>query len=119
MWDKTKGIAGADDPRGSASELTDWRDVVTILAASRDKTAVLPSGYPLRIASFTRKGAHLVVEAELFPKVVVPRFFEGGGQTRVANEDGVEISRHLVLLMTNLSSRVTLALNGLAGTAGD
>ncbi len=113
MFNETKGIAGAGELQGSPPELTDLRDIVTILAVSREKSAILPEGYPLRSATFVRKGAHLVVEAELFPKVVVPRFFDGGGQTKIVAENGTEISRHLILLMSNLSSRVAIALNAM------
>jgi hypothetical protein len=119
MSDKTKGKAGAVEFRENARELTDWRDVVTILAVTRGKTAILPEGYPLRSAGFDRKGAHLIVEAELFPKVVVPRFFDSGGPTKIAVENGIEISRHLILLMINLSSRVAFALNLLVESSGD
>ncbi len=119
MSDKTKAVVVADENQGSALDLTDWWDIVTILAVTRGKTAFLPAGYPLRSAIFDRKGAHLVIEAEFFPKVIVPRFFNGGGQTKIAVENGTEISRHLILLMTNLSSRVALALNAMAEIARD
>jgi len=119
MIDNTKGNAGAHEHQSGVPELADWRGVVTILAPSRGTTAILPEGYPLGGATFIRKGAHLVVEAGLFPKAIVPRFFDGGGQTKIAAENGIEISRHLILLMANLSSRVTFALNALAAPGGE
>ncbi|NQV83272.1 MAG: hypothetical protein HQ494_05575 [Rhodospirillales bacterium] len=118
MSDKTEAVTANEGPLGRRSDLTRWQDVVTILATQRGKVAILPKGYPLRSATFSRKGAHLVVEAEHFPQVVVPWFLNGGDQTTVATEDGVEISRHMILLMTNLSSRVALALNALAAPTG-
>jgi hypothetical protein len=119
MTDKTQAITDTPGSHTRGSGLNRWQDVVTILATHRGKSAILPKGYPLRCASFTRKGAHLVVEAEHFPQAFVPRFFDGGGQTTVATEDGLEVSRHIILLMTNLSSRVALALSALAAPGGE
>ena len=114
----TEGTTGTEGSRRRGSGLTRWQNVVTLLAADQDNVAILPGGYPLRSATFTRKGAHLVVEGKHFPQVFVARFFDFGGQTKVATEDGVEIFRHMILLMTNLSSRLALALNALSSPAG-
>ncbi len=96
-----------------------WPEEVTLLATNRGTVAVLPAGYPLRRSSFTRRGGHLIVQAPDCPEIAIPRFFSGGGQTALATEDGVEVSRHMVLLMSNLSSRVKQALSALAGSAGE
>lgn len=96
-----------------------WPEEVTILAANRDTVAVLPAGYPLRLSSFTRRREHLIVQAPHCPEIAIPRFFSGGGQTALATEDGVEVSRHMVLLMSNLSSRVEQALRAMAGPGGE
>lgn len=96
-----------------------WQDIVTILAPHRDTAAILPAGYPLRRSTFTRLGRHLVVKAPRSPEVVVARFFDDGGQTTLVTEDGVELSRHMVLLMSNLSARVEKALGALAAPHGD
>ena len=101
------------------SEWSHWQDIVTILAPQRDKTAILPAGYPLRNSTFTRLGGHLVVKAPRSPDVVVARFFGDGGQTTLATEDGVELSRHMILLMSNLSARVEKALGALAAPHED
>ena len=94
-------------------------DSVTVLAPVRATTAILPAGYPLRRATFSRKKSHLMVQAHGHPRVVVPHFFTSGGQTTVATGDGIEVSRHMVMLMANLSSRVEKALNALAVPGGD
>lgn len=104
---------------GHVSGWSHWQDIVTILAPHRDKTAILPAGYPLRRSTFTRLGRHLIVKAPRFPEVVVARFFGDGGQTTLATEDGVELSRHMILLMSNLSARVEKALGALAAPNGD
>ena len=96
-----------------------WQDIVTILALHRDKTAILPAGYPLRRSTFTRLGKHLVVKAPRSPQVVVARFFGDGGQTTLMTEDGVELPRHMILLISNLSARVKKALGALAAPHGD
>ncbi len=92
---------------------------LTIITPTHGTTAVLPARYPLRRAAFSRKKAHLYVQVDGFPEIAVPRFFSDGGQTTLATEDGVEISRHMVLLMSNLSSRVEKALNAMAVPAAD
>ncbi len=80
-----------------------WPQEVTILATNRDTVAVLPAGYPLRRSSFTRRGGHLIVQASNYPEIAIPRFFSGGCQTALATEDGVEVSRNMLLFMSNLS----------------
>ena len=92
---------------------------LTIIAPTHGTTAVLPARYPLRRATYSRKKAHLYVQADGFPEIAVPRFFSDYGQTTLATEDGVEISRHMVFLMLNLSSRVEKALNAMAVPAAD
>ncbi len=104
---------------GRDSGWNHWQDIVTILAPHRGKTAILPAGYPLRRSTFTRLGGHLVVKAHRSPEVVVARFFDDGGQTTLATEDGVELSRHMILLMSNLSARVEKALGALSAPHGD
>ncbi|MDA0305033.1 MAG: hypothetical protein O3B76_01930 [Proteobacteria bacterium] len=83
---------------------------VTYLAPIEGAVAHLPAGYPLRKADFIRKNEHLIIQASEQSEVLVPRFFSGGG---------VEVSRHMVLLMSNLSHRVEKALGVLANPAGD
>ena len=119
MSKQTQEPSGHGATPGQNSGWSHWRDVVTILAPHRDKTAILPAGYPLRRSTFTRRGSHLVVKAPRFPEVVVARFFGGGGQTTLMTEDGIELSRHMVLLMSNLSARVEQALGALAAPNGD
>ena len=92
---------------------------LTVIAPSRGTTAVLPARYPLRLATFTKRKEHLFVEAPGFPEIAIPRFFAGGGQATLATEDGVEISRHMVLLMSNLSARVEKALSAMAVPGGE
>lgn len=87
---------------------------VTILVVSWGGIAVLPAGYPLAKARFRRLCGHLSVTAPGFPAAVVPRFFSHPTQTTLMTEDGAQLSRHMVLLMANLSSRVERALGGLA-----
>ena len=115
MMDKKKDMAQQKEPKGDVRDLTGWRDLVTVLAPTQGSSAIFPGGYPLHSATFTRKGVHLMVSADHFPEVMVPKFFGGAHQTTLVTEDGVEISRHMILLMTNLSTRVALALNALAG----
>lgn len=92
---------------------------LTIIAPTHGTTAVLPARYPLRRATYSRKKEHLYVQVDGFPEIAVPRFFSEDGQTMLATEDGVEISRHMVLLMSNLSSRVEKALNAMSVPAAD
>ena len=119
MSKQTQEPLGRNGAPGHDSGSGRWQDIVTILAPHRDKTAILPAGYPLRRSTFTRQGRHLVVKAPRFPEVVVARFFGDGGQTTWATEDGIELSRHMVLLMSNLSARVEKALGALAAPNGD
>ena len=119
MSKKTQDTSEHNGTPGHDSGWSHWQDVVTILAPHRDKTAILPAGYPLRRSTFTRLGGHLVVKAPRSPEVVVARFFGDGGQTTLATEDGVELSRHMILLMSNLSARVKKALGALAAPNGD
>lgn len=88
------------------------------IAGSHGTTAVFPVGYPLRQATFLCRKDHLLVRAAGHADVVVPRFFGGGGQTTLMTGDGVEMSRHMVLLMLNMSERVGRALNELAMPGG-
>ncbi len=92
---------------------------LTVIAPSRGTTAILPASYPLRQATFIQRKGHLLVQASGFPEIMIPRFFAGGGHTTLATEDGVEISRHMVLLMSNLSSRVEKALSAMAFPGGE
>ncbi len=92
---------------------------LTVIAPSRGGTAILPARYPLRRATFTQRKKHLFVQASGFPEIAIPRFFAGGGQTTLATEDGVEISRHMILLMSNLSARVEKALSAMAVPGGE
>jgi hypothetical protein len=92
---------------------------LTIIAPTHGTTAVLPARYPLRRAAYSRKKAHLYVQADGFPEIAVPRFFSDCGQTTLATEDGTEISRHMIFLILNLSSRVEKALNAMAVPATD
>ena len=94
-------------------------DMVTVLAPVRGITAILPAGYPLRRATFSRKKSHLIVQAHGHPRVVVPHFFTNAAQTTLVTGDGIEVSRHMVMLMSSLSSRVEKALSALAVPAGD
>ena len=119
MSKQTQDTSEHNGTPGHDSGWSHWQDVVTILAPHRDKTAILPAGYPLRRSTFTRLGGHLVVKAPRSPEVVVARFFGDGGQTTLATEDGVELSRHMILLMSNLSARVKKALGALAAPNGD
>jgi len=92
---------------------------VTYLAPIEGAVAHLPAGYPLRKADFIRKNEHLIVRAPQQPEVLVPRFFSGGGPSTLLTGDGIEVSRHMVLLMSNLSHRVEKALSALASPAGE
>ncbi len=94
-------------------------DLVTVLAPVRGVTAILPAGYPLRWATFSRKKSHLIVQAHGHPRVVVTHFFTNGGQTALVTGDGIKMSRNMVMLVSNLSSRVEKALSALAAPAGD
>lgn len=88
---------------------------MTILAApTRGTAAILPAGFPLRHARFRRLGRHLFAHAPGHPGVVVRDFFAGGVKTTLVTEDGVELSRHMVLLMANLSTRLEKALTELS-----
>jgi hypothetical protein len=119
MSKQTQEPLGRNGAPGHDSGSGRWQDIVTILAPHRDKTAILPAGYPLRLSTFTRLGKHLVVKAPRSPDVVVGRFFGDGEQTTLATEDGVELSRHIILLMSNLSARVEKALGALSAPHGD
>ena len=92
---------------------------VTVLAPVRGDTAILPAGYPLRRAKFSRWKSHLIVQAPGHPRVVVPHFFTNATQTTLVTGDGIEVSRHMVMLLSSLSSRVEKALSALAIPAGD
>lgn len=107
------------DPEDRQFRWNEWRDDVSILAQCRGYVAFLPTGYPLRRSTFTRRGAHLIVQGPECPEIVVSRFFNGGGQTTLATVDGVKVSRHMILLMSNLSTRVEKALSALAVPAGE
>ena len=102
------------EPFGPKSLNSEAASSITYLAPTRDMVAHLPAGYPLRKADFIRRKEHLLVYAPNAPEILVPRFFTNGGQATVRTGDGVEVSRHMVLLMSNLSHRVEKALNVLA-----
>ena len=91
-----------------------WTEGLTIIASIRDTTAILPAGYPLRRATFKQRKEHLLVQAPHHPEILVCRYFADEGLTTLATEDGVEMSRHMVELMSNLSARVETALKALA-----
>ena len=93
--------------------------LVTVLAPVRGHTALLPAGYPLRRAAFSRMKSHLIVQAHGHPPVVVPHFFTNAAPTTLLTGDGIEMSRHMVMLMSSLSSRVEKAPSALAVPAGD
>ncbi len=82
-------------------------------------TAMFPAGYPLRQASFARLGVHLLARAPGHPDVYVPWFFGAGAQTTLLTGDGMEMSRHMVLLMLNMSGRMERVLDELAAPGGD
>lgn len=92
---------------------------LTMIAPTDGSTAVFASGYPLRQASFLRREDHLLVRAAGHADVLVPRFFAGGGQTALATRDGMEMSRHMVLLMLNMSARMERVLNELTPAGQD
>ncbi len=89
------------------------------IAPTIDTAAVFPAGYPLRQASFARRRDHLFVTAAGQPEFIVPWFFAGGGQTTLVTRDGMEMSRHMVLLMLNISDRMGRVLDELAVPGGD
>lgn len=91
---------------------------LTVLAPVDGTAAVLPAGFPLREAAFIRHRDHLLVRAAGRPDVIVPRFFGDAGQTTLVTRNGVEMSRHMVLLMLNVSKRVERVLSELAMPAG-
>ncbi len=119
MSKQTRDTSEHNGTPGHDSGWSHWQDIVTILAPHRDKTAILPAEYPLMRSTFTRLGRHLIVKAPRSPEVVVARFFGDGGQTTLATEDGVELSRHMIVLMSNLSARVEKALGAVAAPHGD
>lgn len=88
--------------------------VVAAIARADGVTAVLPAGFPLRQATFQCRRDYLVVRAAGHAAMVVPRFFQAAGPTTIVTEDGIEVSRHMVLLMLNLSKRVERALGELS-----
>ncbi|NQU61507.1 MAG: hypothetical protein HQ512_10295 [Rhodospirillales bacterium] len=92
---------------------------LTVIAPTQGTTAYLPAEYPLKRASFIRRKAHLFIQAPESPEIMVPRFFSDSGQATIATEDGTEISRHMVLLMSNLSFRVDKVLSAMASTSKD
>ena len=93
-----------------------WTEALTIIASTRDTVAVLPAGYPLRRATFKQRKGHLLVRAAHHPEILIRRYFADEKLTTLSTEDGVEMSRHMVLLMSNLSARVETALRALAIT---
>jgi hypothetical protein len=94
----------------------DFRPTATLsmLAPTDDTIAIFPAGFPLHQAAFIRHRHHLLVRAAGRADVIVPRFFHGGGQTTLATRDGMEMSRHMVLLRLGLSARIERALDELA-----
>ena len=107
------------DPFGPKGFNAGSESSLTYMAPTRDAVAHLPAGYPLRKADFIRRKEHLVVQAPDSPEILVPRFFSNGGQATLLTGDGIEVSRHMVLLMSNLSHRVEKALGALAGPGGE
>lgn len=89
-------------------------EALTIITPLRGTTAILPAGYPLRRATFKQIKGHLLVRVPHHPEILVRRYFADEGLTTLVTEDGVEMSRHMVLLMSNLSARVETALKALA-----
>ena len=87
--------------------------VIATIARMDGATAVLPAGFPLRQATFRCRRDYLVVRAPGHAVMVVPQFFRLAGPTTLVTEDGVELSRHMVLLMLNLSERVERVLEEL------
>ena len=91
---------------------------VATIATIDGTAAVFPAGFPLRQAAFARRRDHLLVRAQGHDDMFVRRFFAGGAITTLATRDGMEMSRHMVLLMLNISPRVEHALNALAVPGG-
>ena len=98
------------DPKNHQSQWRDWRGDVSILAPNHENVALLPLGYPLKRSSLNRRAMHLIVQGPNCPEIVVAKFFNGGGQATLLNEDGAEVSRHMVLVMANFSSSIEEAL---------
>jgi hypothetical protein len=96
----------------------DWNrraaEVLTTIAPTVDTAAVFPAGYPLRQASFIRRRDHLAAIAAGHAEIIVPWFFAGGAITTLVTRDGMQMSRHMVLLMLNMSTRMERVLNELA-----
>lgn len=88
------------------------------IAPTEGTTATFPCCYPLRQASFIRRRSHLAAIAAGHPEFVVPWFFAGGAVTTLVTRDGMEMSRHMVLLMLNMSERMERVLSQLAVPAG-
>lgn len=83
-----------------------------------DTAAMFPCCYPLRQASFIRRRRHLAAIADGQPEIVVPWFFAGNAVTTLVTHDGMEMSRHMVLLMLNMSERMERVLSELVVPAG-
>jgi hypothetical protein len=88
--------------------------VIAAVARVDGAMAVLPAGFPLRQATFRRRMDYLAVQAPGHAAMIVPQFFRTSGPTTIVTEDGVEVSRHMVLLMLNLSERVERVLGELS-----
>jgi len=91
---------------------------LSAIAPTDGTAAVFPAGFPLRQATFARRRDHLLVRAEGHADIFVPRFFAGGAVTTLATRAGIEMSRHMVLLMLNISPRIERVLNELAVPVG-
>lgn len=91
-----------------------WTEALTIIAPISGTTAVLPAGYPIRRAAFKQVKEHLLVLVPRHPEILVRQYFAHEGLTTLVTEDGVEMSRCMVLLISNLSARVETALKALA-----
>ena len=98
------------DPKNHQSQWRDWRGDVSILAPNHENVVILPLGYPLKRSSFNRRVMHLIVQGPNCREIVVTKFFNGGGQATLLTEDGAEVSRHMELVMANLSSGIEEAL---------
>jgi len=92
--------------------------LLATIAGTSGTAAVFPAGFPLRRATFIRRREHLLVRAAGHAEVMVPRFFCDGGQTTLVTRDGIEMSRHTVLLMLNVSERMGRVLSEMAMPGG-
>ena len=99
-------MTGGTSKNHSTGRTPQAAPVVAEIARTVGDVAIFPAGFPLRGATFESRNSHLVARAPGRPDVIVPRFFNGGGQTTLATADGAEISRHMAILLLNLSDRM-------------